>query len=86
MDNPSFETFSERLYTEHHALIHGLAQSRLKDKNLVDAVVRLTFHMALDQLSVLEKDPKPRRWLVRTALNIIGICNDCLSKGGTFNA
>ena len=81
MDN--LNAFRERLYEENYIYIHDLAKSRLLDKNLVDVVVRLTFRMAFKRLPELEKDPKPRRWIYRTALNIIDHCNE---EGGIPDA
>jgi DNA-directed RNA polymerase specialized sigma24 family protein len=82
MENPSLNTFRERLYMENYIYIHDLAKSRLLDKSLVDTVIQETFRRAFRQLPELEKDPKPLRRLFRTALNIIGLYNE----GGTPDA
>ena len=83
MENPSLDAFCEQLYGDNYHYIHDLAQSRLINKDFVDDVIKLTFRRAFRQLSELEKDPKPRRWLYRTALNIIDRCND---EGGIPDA
>jgi len=75
MDKLSPEAFHRQLFDENYQYIRDLAELKLDNKNLAEAVADATFIKALHQINELQADHSPGAWLTNTALETIEWCN-----------